>query len=300
MGIASAAGAEKFAPDVFAKARQELEQARNLQSGKGNDDLIVQHARAATEIAEDSRIIAERHQQEAALIAARQDTVDAQTARLKAEARAERESERADNAQAQALAEREARQRAEAEARIAREQAAQATVIEVQPAPAAPQPAPPMKQDDTAAKDLRRQVLQRLNMAIVTRDTPRGLDATLNDPDFDHGELRAGPANAVARMASILALHPDLRIAVEGNSDTPEGSELARRRAQSVAAALTAAGIPAQRISCEGLANSRPVVSNAPEQGRTENRRVEIVITGDAIGTVPSWDRTYPLSFGQR
>jgi OOP family OmpA-OmpF porin len=75
---------------------------------------------------------------------------------------------------------------------------------------------------------------------------------------------------------------------------------LASQRAQAVAAALTAAGIPAQRISCRGFGNSRPLVSNATEQGRMENRRVEIVITGDAIGTVPSWDRTYPLSFNRQ
>jgi len=301
LGIASVAGAQKYAPDVFAKAEQELTQAQQLQTKKGNDDLIVQHARAATEIAEDARIIAERHQQEEAMIAARQDTVDAQQAQLKAEAKAEREKERADNAQAQAQAEREARERAEADARLAREQAEQATVVVMQQPPA-PQPAQTATQvnQDAAAKDVRRQLLRNLNMAIVTRDTPRGLDATLNDADFDHGQLRAAPASAVSRMGAMLAAHADLRITVEGNSDTPEGSETARQRAQAVAAALSAAGVPAGRISCQSLGNSRPLVSNATEQGRMENRRVDIVITGDAIGNVPSWDRTYPLSFNQR
>lgn len=66
MGIASAAGAQKYAPDVFSKAQAELAQAQQLQTTKGNDDIIVQHARAATEIAEDARIIAERRQQDAA------------------------------------------------------------------------------------------------------------------------------------------------------------------------------------------------------------------------------------------
>ena len=98
----------------------------------------------------------------------------------------------------------------------------------------------------------------------------------------------------------MLAAHPGLRISVEGNSDTPEGSDMARQRAQAVAAALTAAGVPAQRISSQSVGNSRLLVSNATEEGRMENRRVEIVITGDAIGTVPSWDRTYPLSFNRR
>jgi outer membrane protein OmpA-like peptidoglycan-associated protein len=300
LGIASVAGAQNYAPDVFSKAQQELAQAQQLQSSKGNDDLIVQHARAATEIAEDARIIAERHQQDDALMAARQDTMDAQQARLRAEAKAEREKERADSAQAQVQAEREAREQAEADARLAREQSEQATVVTVQQAPA-PQPAQISQiNQDAAEKDVRLQLLQHLNMAIVTRDTPRGLDATLNDADFDHGQLRPGPANAVSRMATMLAAHPGLRIAVEGNSDTPEGSDMARQRAQAVASALTAAGVPAQRISSQSVGNSRLLVSNATEEGRMENRRVEIVITGDAIGTVPSWDRTYPLSFNRR
>jgi outer membrane protein OmpA-like peptidoglycan-associated protein len=303
IGIAGAAGAERFAPDVFAKAQAEFSQAQRLQSSKGNDDLIVQHARAATEIAEDARIIAERRQQEDALIAARQDAADARQAQLRAEAKAASERERADdaraqaqNAQAEAQAEREARERAEADARAAREQTEQATVVEVVPQSASTQPS----NQDAAAKQFRAQLLQRLNLALVTRDTPRGLDATLNDADFDHGQLRAGPANAVSRMASLLSAHPDLQISVEGNSDTPEGAGLARQRAGSVAAALMAAGVPAQRVSTQSFGDSRLLVSNSTEQGRMVNRRVEIVITGDAIGTVPSWDRTYPLSFNRR
>jgi outer membrane protein OmpA-like peptidoglycan-associated protein len=304
IGIATSAGAGQYAPDVLAKAQQELAQAQQLQSTKGNDDIIVQHARTATEIAEDARIIAERHQQDAALIAARQDAAQAQQAKVEAEARAEREKERADSSQAQAQMEREARERVEADAKIAREQAEQATVVEVQPAPttqpAQPAIVPQQTDQQAAAKQVRAQLLQRLNMAIVTHDTPRGLDATLNDADFDRGQLRTGPANAVSRMAATLAAHPDLRISVEGNSDTPEGSEVARQRAQAVAAGLIAAGVPAQRIFAQSFGNSRLLVSNATEQGRLENRRVEIVITGDAIGTVPSWDRTYPISVSRR
>ena len=297
LGIASAAGAQSYAPDVFAKAQAELAQAQELQTRKGNDDLIVQHARAATEIAEDARVIAERRRQEAELIAARQESVSAQQAQLKAQAIAQRERERADNAQMQAQLEREARERAEADAKLARQQASEATVVEMQPAPAV---TPQQGNQDTTARQTRAQLLQQLTMAIVTRDTPRGLDATLNDADFDRGQLRSGPSSAVKRMATILAAHPDLRVSVEGNSDIAEGSEMARARAYAVASALAAAGVPSKRISVQSYGNSRPLVSNATEQGRMENRRVEIVITGDAIGNVPSWDRTYPLSFNRQ
>jgi len=304
IGIATSAGAQQYAPDVLAKAQQELAQAQQLQSTKGNDDMIVQHARAATEIAEDSRIIAERHQQDAALVAAREDTAQAQQAKLEAEAKADREKERADDAQAQAQMEREARERAEADARLARQQAEQATVVEVQPAPtthpAQPAIVPQQTDQQTDARQVRAQLLQRLNKAIVTHDTPRGLDATLNDADFDRGQLRQTSATACYRLAAVLAAHPELRVSVEGNSDTPEGSESARQRAQAVAAALTSAGVSPSRVSSQSFGNSRLLVSNATEQGRMENRRVEIVITGDEIGTVPSWDRTYPVSVNRR
>jgi outer membrane protein OmpA-like peptidoglycan-associated protein len=302
IGIATTANAQQYAPEVLAKAQQELAQAQQLESGKGNDDLVVQHARAATEIAEDARIIAERHEQDAALMAARQQTAQAQAAEMQAEASANREKARADDAQAVAQMERAARQRAEADARLAREQAEQATVIEVAPAATVTQPPVSQPQSTSAAteKQFRTQLLQKLNMAMVTRDTPRGLDATLDDADFDRGQLRAAPASAVARLAATLMSHPELRVSVEGNSDTPEGSELARQRAQSVAAALTAAGVSASRVSAQGLGNSRLLVSNTTEQGRMENRRVDIVITGSAIGTVPSWDRTYPISMNRQ
>ncbi|HUB81265.1 MAG TPA: OmpA family protein [Bryobacteraceae bacterium] len=300
IGIATTAGAQQYAPDVLAKAEKELSQAQQLQATKGNDDMIVQHARAAIEMAEDARIIADRHRQDAALIAARQQTAMAQQAQQEAQQTAEREKERADNAQAMAQMEREARQRAEADAKIAREQAEQATVVEIQPSTTQTTVTDQQSQRDAQEKQFRTQLLERLNMAIVTRDTPRGLDATLNDADFDRGQLRPASSGGVARLAGILAAYPHLQISVEGNSDTPEGSELARQRAQSVVAALTAAGIPAGQITTDDYGNSRPIVSNSTEQGRMENRRVEIVITGNAIGTVPSWDRTYPISLNRR
>jgi len=303
MGIASTAGAEKYAPEVFAKARQDLAEAQQLQQAKGNDDLIVQHARAATEISEDARIITERRKQEEAMAAVLQGTEEAQEARLEAEAAAERERARADGAEAQAQAEREARERAERDAQEARQQRDQAaTVVVAQPTPA-PQPAPvapPLLGEHSAAKETRERLLLRMNTAIFTRDTPRGLDATLRDSDFEHAQLRPGAANAVARLASELASHPDLKISVEGNADAAEGTGLARQRADAVAAALIRGGAPAQQISTQDLGDSRPVVSNSTEQGRIENRRVEIVISGDAIGTAPTWDRTYPLSFVRR
>ena len=298
LGIARTAGAEKYAADVLAKAQEELKNAQQLEASKGNDDLIVQHARAATEIAEDARIIAERHSEEAAILAARQDTATAQQAQLQAEAKAQQEHERAVTAQAQAQTEREARERAELDAQMAKERAAQpsATVM-VQPAPTVEIVQVRADHSADGAKDVRLRLLQRMSSAVVTRDTPRGLDATLDDADSTVSQLRLVPASAVSQLAAALASHPGLKVSVEGNSDTPDGSGLASQRASAVAAALTRAGVSAQQVTSISEGNSRLIVSNATERGRVENRRVEIVVSGDEIGTVPTWDRSYPLSF---
>lgn len=305
LGIARAAGAEQYAPDVFAKAQEEYNQAQQLQmNSKGNDDRIVQYARASTEIAEDARTIADRRREESSLVAVRQETVEAQQAQLQAELKAMKEGERADNAEAKVQTEREKRERAEAETKAVREQSQQASVAIVQPpqpqpaAQAEVQPAPPMlNANDDSARELRLRLLQRMNLAMVTRDTPRGLDATLTDNDFTGGQLQAGPERALAQLAAALLSHPDLKISVEGNADSPEGSGLAAQRASAVAVALERAGFPAQQVSSMSMGNSHLIVSNATDRGRIENRRVEIVISGNAIGAVPSWDRTYPLSF---
>jgi outer membrane protein OmpA-like peptidoglycan-associated protein len=309
LGIARAAGAEQYAADVFAKAQDEYSQAEQLKmNSKGNDDRIVQHARAATEIAEDARTIADRRREETSLVAVRQETVEAQQAQLQAELKAMKEGERADNAEAKTQLERERRERAEAEAKAAREQSEQPSVVVVQrpdpqPQPAVQaevQPAPLMlNPNDDGARELRLRLLQRMNLAMVTRDTPRGLDATLTDADFNGGQLQTGPDRALTQLAAALESHPELKISVEGNADSPEGSGLAAQRASAVAAALVRAGIPAQQVSSVSVGNSHLIVSNATERGRIENRRVEIVISGNAIGNVPSWDRTYPLSFNR-
>lgn len=298
IGIAQSEGAQQFAPDVFAKAQAQLNQAQQLEATKGNDDRIVQYARAATETAEDARTIAEKRQAEQAMISVRQDTAQAQQSQLEAQAVAERERQRADQAQAQAQAEHQAREAAEAEASALR--ATQAAVA-AQPAPA-PQVIVEVAHSNPTAgeKNLRAQVLQRMNLAIVTRDTPRGLDATLNDADFSGSQLRPEAAGNVAQLAAAVLMHPGLKIAVEGDSDSAEGSGLAGQRAAMVAAALERAGVPARQISRSSAGDSHLIVSNSTERGRIENRRVEIIVSGDAIGTVPTWDRTYSLPFGNR
>ena len=138
-------------------------------------------------------------------------------------------------------------------------------------------------------------LVEKLNGVMVTRDTPRGLVVTVSDSSFSGAELHAGVASRIARLAAILTPYPDLRILVEGSSDSASNDSQATRRAESVRQALVANGMPANRAAIRALGDSRPLVSNSSASGREQNRRVEIVISGDSIGSLPFWDRTYSL-----
>jgi outer membrane protein OmpA-like peptidoglycan-associated protein len=59
--------------------------------------------------------------------------------------------------------------------------------------------------------------------------------------------------------------------------------------------ALVRFGVPAPWVTARGLGSTRPIAGNNSSSGREQNRRVEIVISGDPIGAMAYWDRTYPL-----
>jgi flagellar motor protein MotB len=288
-GIARAANAEQYAPQTFGKAQELLAEAQRLQDSKAASSLIVQAAREAAQTAEDARQIAEKRRQEEKVATLAADAEKAQSARVQAEGEAQRARIDADSARAEANAERTARERAEADAADARRQAAQPAVVVVPP------PAPPAH-DNASKVDLRMRLMEQLNGVLVTRDTPRGLVATLSDSSFSGSDLRTALSSRIGRLAEILAPYPDLRIVVEGSSDSASNDSQATRRAESVRQALIRNGMPPDRSAIRALGDSRPLVSNSSVSGREQNRRVEIVISGSSIGTLPFWDRTYSLT----
>ncbi len=297
IAIARAANAEQYAPNTFAKAQQALQEAQRLSALKGNTSLVVQNAREAAQTAEDARVIARRRMQDEQLAKAQADALQAQQAKTNAEAEAQRLRAEADAARATAQAERAAREQAEANARIVQDRANQVQADRLQPTtvPASPQP----QNQQTAKTEARMRLLERFNGVMQTRDTPRGLVVTVPDSAFSGSTLRSGSPEALRRLATVIAAQPGLRVAVEGYSDSSDSSGLSQQRADAVRAVLANAGLPAAAISSQGLGNSRPLTSNATEAGRIENRRVEIVISGDPIGTLPFWDRTYSLNVRQ-
>lgn len=95
-------------------------------------------------------------------------------------------------------------------------------------------------------------------------------------------ELTAASTAALDRAADALAMRPDLALLVVGHSDNEGGLEdniaLSRRRAEAVRAALVERGVAAERLEARGVGFMAPLASNASEQGRALNRRVELVV----------------------
>ena len=297
IGVARAANAEQYAPDILAKAQQALERAQRLQSTKTNASLVVQSAREASQTAEDARTIAERRKNSDQLAQARAEAVQAQQGKERAEAAAHQaeaaaQQARADAARAQAETERAARTEVEASAAHLYAEQAQADRIQATSAPG-PEEARPQQSSQTQS---RAQLLERINGVMPARDTPRGLVVAVSDSDFDRMALRSAATHALARLGGILASQPGLQVAVEGHTDSTSSEAIWSRRAVEVRNALIAAGLPANQVYSQDFGNSRPLASNATAAGRQENRRVEIVISGALIGSLPIWVQTYDVA----
>ena len=134
-------------------------------------------------------------------------------------------------------------------------------------------------------------LLQQFNRILPTTDTPRGLKANLADVLFATGKFELQPTarEALAKFSGIVLAHPGLKMQVEGYTDIV-GSDtfnqtLSENRANSVRAYLIAQGIDPTSITAAGYGKSNPVASNDTSSGRQQNRRVEIIISGEIIGT---------------
>ncbi|HZD46006.1 MAG TPA: OmpA family protein [Acidobacteriaceae bacterium] len=278
--IAEAAGADQYAPDILARAKQQLSNAQDMDQHKHNRKQEITFARAAVQTAEDARLVTLRkiqNEQRAQLAAeqkAKQDAANqaAEQSRMQAQ-----QSQLAEQ-QAQLQAQREAQQRAEAEAAAQRAQAAQQSA-EQQAAAARAREA-----------QLREQLRQQLNSILQTRETSRGLVVNLSDVLFATGryDLKQDTQLKLARIAGIFLAHPDLRVQVEGYTDNVGGEQynqkLSEQRADTVQNFLIAQGLSPQNVSAIGYGMANPVADNSTAAGRKQNRRVEMVVSGPSIG----------------
>jgi outer membrane protein OmpA-like peptidoglycan-associated protein len=148
------------------------------------------------------------------------------------------------------------------------------------------------RQLQTEKTDLRALLLLQFNAILQTRDTARGLIVNMSDVLFDTGKfsLRPEAREKLAKVAGIVSGHPGLRLAVEGNTDSVGGDAynqtLSEERGGSVRDYLISEGMPGSSVTSAGFGKNQPVASNDTAAGRQQNRRVEIVISGEVIGTV--------------
>jgi len=314
--LARLAGADRYAADTFAKATALLNDAEVAREKRRNRNDIMQPARQAAQTAEDARLVglqrqAEEFQAEQRRVAAAREQDALARARAEGEQRrqaelnaqaaasqradAERAKAEADAARAQAEAERqraeEERQRADA-ARAAAEaerQRAEASLRDAEAETARARETAAVSEREKT--ELRDRLRQQLNVILETRETARGLIVNLSDVLFDTGKstLKPGAREKLARVSGILGAHPDLKLEIEGHTDSV-GSDsynqgLSERRAESVRSYLVSQNIAPQTITTAGFGESRPVAANDTAAGRQRNRRVELVVSGEAIGT---------------
>ncbi|HVQ64466.1 MAG TPA: OmpA family protein, partial [Terriglobia bacterium] len=142
-----------------------------------------------------------------------------------------------------------------------------------------------------AAEAARADLLSQLNRVLDTKDTPRGLVVNMADVLFDTGkyDLKSEAREKLARLSGILATHPGLQLDVEGHTDNTGGVQinqtLSEQRAQTVAKYLLDQGVSGKNLKSMGLGDSQPVADNSSATGRQKNRRVEIIVSGEAIGS---------------
>jgi outer membrane protein OmpA-like peptidoglycan-associated protein len=310
--IAGWAGAQTTAPDVYQKATAMLSQAEDLQARKKDRKQVVQMARNAVQMAEDARLVTLQRQEEARVAAERKAAAERESeararadeaARLRAQAEADRAREATRRAEAEAQertarAQAEtARQQAEAarlQAERARLEATQANALALAADERAAANANAARDAEREKAELRAQLNRQLNLILETRDTARGLIVNMSDVLFDTAQhtLKPGAREKLAKISGIVVSHPGLQLSIEGHTDSvgtdDYNQQLSERRAESVRSFLTQNGVPAGAITAKGFGESQPVASNDDAAGRQRNRRVEMVVSGEIIGTVSS------------
>jgi outer membrane protein OmpA-like peptidoglycan-associated protein len=312
--IAQSEGAEQYAPDSYQHAVQLMNSADSAATNKHIERKpLIAVSREAVQTAEDARAIAVKKMDDVRLANERKDSADAQAKSQGQADDANRQKEQAlyDTAKAQtakAQAEFDAAKArgdaadaqaatAKAQSDMAANQASSATAISVAQADAdqsrlaAQQAQLNVQQAETDKAVLRAKLSEQLNSILQTRDSARGLIVSMSDVLFDTGKysLKPGAREKLAKVAGILLAYPGLNIEVGGYTDNVGGDAmnqtLSENRAGSVRDYLVQQGVASSAVSARGFGNSLPVSSNDNSAGRQQNRRVELLVSGEAIGS---------------
>ncbi len=290
--IAQSEGAEQYASDSYQHAVKLMNDADSYAVDKDAPrKSLIAVSREVVQTAEDARAIAVTRMDEQRLANERQTSADAQakTQRQADDARLQKELAQADAARAQSDA-------ARAQSDMAANQAASAAEIAAAQAEAeksrlaALEAQKNAQQSDEDKVAMRARLSEQLNSVLQTRETARGLIVNMSDVLFDTGKysLKPGAREKLAKVAGILMSYPGLNIAVGGYTDNV-GSDamnqtLSENRASAVRDYLVQQGVTAGSVTSNGFGETLPVASNDNSAGRQQNRRVELLVSGEAIG----------------
>jgi len=266
--IAESEGAEKYASESYQRAVDLMKKVDEYATRKHVEKKpLIAVARQTVQTAEDAREIAVKKIDEERLANERKSSNDAQAA-----------------AQAQADDATRLKQQAESDATKAQADAEKSRLLALQA-----QQGEHDAVSDKAA--MRAQLSEQLNKILETRDSARGLIVSMSDVLFDTGQfsLKPGAREKLAKVAGILIAYPGLNIEVGGYTDNVGSDEmnqkLSENRAGAVRDYLVKEGVGTNSVTAKGYGNTLPVASNDNASGRQMNRRVELVVSGDAIGS---------------
>ncbi len=323
IAIAQASGADQYAPDTLQKAKDYLSQAQEYQRRKQGKTPVGTVARAAAQAAEDARLITLEKKQQEQVAAERQRSQDrisqAQSEAERSDARADearREAQRQTDQRALADQERQAaelaktqaeqakleaqQEKAQAQQQLQQAEAARQAALQQQQALSqqadqarlqAQQAEQARLQTEQQAEQQRQRLLQQLNQVLQTKDTAKGLIVNVSDVLFDTGKatLKPGAQVRLAKVSGIILAYPDLKLEVDGYTDSTGSQELnmalSERRAAAVRSFLIKQGVPSINVTERGFGPDNPVATNSTASGRQMNRRVEMVVSGEAIGS---------------
>jgi outer membrane protein OmpA-like peptidoglycan-associated protein len=287
--IAQSSGAERYAAPSYEKAVRQMNEADALATGKHeNKKSLVSLSREVVQTAEDAREIAVKHIDEERAEGERSAGAGREAS---AKARASEESQRRVNAEA--VTADAVRQRNEADRKNLdaqqKQQAAEADSDRNRAAAASSDAQ--LQQAVRDREELRARLLQQFNLILETRDTARGLVVNMSDVLFDSGKytLRPLAREKLAKISGIVLAYPSLKLAIEGNTDSVGteafNQDLSEKRAEGVRSYLSQQGIPESSTTATGFGKTRPIASNDTSEGRQQNRRVELIVSGEVIGT---------------
>ena len=291
LAMAQSNAADRYASEVYSKAAASLKIAENhLHANTGRKEVIslarqaVQFSQDALTLAverqEQERLENERKASEAAERRAQEEAVRrAQAEAAKARAEAAQAKALVEQAAARERAELEAQRRAQAEAERERARMGQ---LEAEQR---------LREAEAEKSALRARLLKQFSLVLETTDTERGLVVNMPDILFESGRynLRPQAREKLARIAGIVVNYPNLLIEAEGHTDNVGSAaynlKLSEQRAYEVRCYLISQGVPFASLRWSGKGFDTPAATNDTAAGRRQNRRVELIVSGDVIGT---------------